>query len=141
MNRRLIGVATATLLFLGMLGLTQSPVGAEDAEAPSTKIIMQRLHKGPKSSQGALKAALKANPPDWNAIQDKTKDYVILGAGLAKNDPSKGDKSSWKTLADGFFTNAKALDDSAKKEDLAGTQAAFGKLNGSCMACHRAHKK
>jgi cytochrome c556 len=140
MNRRLIGAATAALFFLGMIALTQAPAGAEDSEL-STKVIMQKLHKGPKSSQGALKAALKASPTDWKTIQDKTKDYVILGAGLAKNDPAKGEKASWKTLSDSFFTNAKALDDSAKKKDLASTQAAFGKLNGSCMACHRAHKK
>jgi len=141
MNRRLIGVAVAAFLFLGLVGLTQSPAGADDAETPSTKAIMQKLHKGPKSAQGSLKTALKANPVDWKAVQDKTKDYVILGAGLAKNDPAKGDKAGWTALADAFFTNAKALDDSAKKEDLAATQAAFGKLNSSCMACHRAHRK
>src|SRR4051812_20302693 len=140
MLRRLLGAATAAGLFLGLVGLTQTPAGADDSETPTIKAAMQKLHKGPNSAQANLKKALATPSPDWKSIQSKTKDYVILGASLAKNEPKKGDLASWKKLSEGFFTDSKALDDAAKTENLKATQDAFKKVNGSCMACHKVHK-
>ena len=67
-----------------------------------------------------LKGALKSQSPDWAVVQKETKTYAKFAADMPKNDPPKGDAASYKKLAKAFASNAKALDDAAKKEDLAG---------------------
>ena len=112
----------------------------EEKETPKIKAVMKKLHKGSTSQQNVLKKQAQANPPDWEAIGKTTKDFVILGAALAKNDPPKGDKESWKKLADKYYDTAKSLDDAAEAKDLAKLQAAQKTMGASCKACHTAHK-
>jgi hypothetical protein len=112
-----------------------------DDSAPSIKEIMGKLHKGANAPLARLKTALKADTPDWKDIRDKTKDFVIFGAALAKNTPPRGDKASFENLADTYYQNTKALDHAAKSEDMAKARAALTKIAASCMACHSAHKK
>jgi cytochrome c556 len=113
---------------------------AADEDTPSIDKIMDTLHKGRKSPLATLKGALRSQSPDWAAVQKETKTYAKYAAYMPKNKPPKGDDSSFQKLAKAFATNAKALDDAAKKEDLTATKAAFGKLGGSCKSCHDAHK-
>jgi cytochrome c556 len=112
-----------------------------DDSSPSIKEIMGKLHKGANAPLAKLKTALKADTPDWKEVQDLSKDFVILGAGLAKNEPPRGDKAAFVELADAYYQNAKALDDAAKAEGKAKAQAALNKIGASCKACHAAHKK
>jgi len=136
MRRRVIGLGVLTLL-----GLTSFAVGGDDEDkTPTIKEVMQKLHKGADSPLAKLKTALKADAPDWKSIQDKSKDFVILGAAMAKNDPPKGEKKDFKKLADDYYEESKKMDDAAKKEDKTATEAAFKKVSTSCMACHKAHK-
>jgi cytochrome c556 len=112
-----------------------------DDSTPSIKEIMGKLHKGANAPLAKLKTALKADAPDWKDVQDLSKDFVILGAGLAKNEPPRGDKSAFEQLANAYYQNAKSLDDASKAEDKAKAQAALNKIGASCKACHSAHKK
>ena len=129
------------LSLLVVIGLAGRNVGAAD-DAPATiDKIMETLHKGRKSPIATLKAALKRQSPDWAAIQKETKTYAKFAADLPKNDPPKGDAASYKKLAQAFASNAKALDEAAKKENLAATNAALKKINGSCQSCHEAHRE
>src|SRR5258708_27576090 len=80
---------------------------ADDA-SPSIKEIMGKLHKGANAPLAKLKTALKADKPDWKEVQDLSKEFVTLGAGLAKNVPPKGDKSAFAQLADAYYQKAKA---------------------------------
>ena len=137
--KKLVCVASV-LTLMAVLGLTTSPVGADDEKTPTIKQVMQKLHKGANSPLAKLKTALKADSPEWKSIQDTTKDFVSLGAALAKNDPPKGEKEDFKKLADSYYENAKAMDDAAKKEDKDGASKAFSKVSTSCMACHKAHR-
>jgi len=114
--------------------------GAQDEKSPSIKDVMNKLHKGANAPLGKIGKALKTESPAWKDIQNSTKDFVILGASLAKNDPPKGEKASWKKLADTYFADAKALDDAAKSENKQAALAAHGKLAASCKSCHTAHK-
>ncbi len=143
MSHRLIPGLAATLVALGVLSLSLIPsdAGADEDETPSIKVVMQKLHKGANSPLASLKKSLSEPKPDWKKVQDKSKDFVMLGASLAKNDPPKGDKASWKKLSDAYYTASKDMDDAAKKEDLKGTKDAYKTVSGSCMACHKAHKK
>src|SRR4051812_40231140 len=79
-----------------------------DDSMPSIKEIMGRLHKGANAPLAKLKTALKADTPDWKDVQDLSKDFVILGAGLAKNEPPRGDKPAFELLANAYYQNAKS---------------------------------
>lgn len=140
MIRRRIAATAASLMSLLVLGAALPTADAEDTTVPTIKKAMQVLHKGANSPLATLKKSLASDSPNWKQVQDKTKDFVILGASLAKNDPPKGEKASWTKLADSYFSHSKAMDDAAKKEDLKGTRDAFKTLSTSCMACHKAHK-
>ena len=115
-------------------------VGAFEDETPTIKAVMGKLHKGSKAQQKVLEAQVKASPTDWEAIQKTTKDFVILGAALEKNDPPRGEKESWKKFAGKYYANAKALDDAAEAKDLAKVKDTQKAIGGSCKACHDTHK-
>jgi cytochrome c556 len=121
--------------------VAQVRVGAQSEDTPSIKEVMQKLHKGAKAPLIMVRKDVQANPPKWDEVKKLTKDFVILGAGLAKNDPPRGDKGHWTKLANQYFENAKAMDDAAQKEDKSAVLAARGKLTASCKACHDAHQE
>ena len=127
-------------LALVALAVPVAALAVDEDKTPTVKDIMNKLHKGSTSQSNALKKQAQANPPDWDAIGKTTKDFVILGAAMAKNDPPKGEKESWKKLADKYFANAKGLDDAAKDKDIDKLKAAQKSMAGSCNACHEAHK-
>ena len=132
-------LAGGTML-VAAAALALAPAGAEVEGVPSIKEVMVKLHKGANAPLGKIGGALKSDTPDWDAVQKLTKDFVILGASLEKNDPPKGDAASWKTLADQYYADSKALDDAAQAKDRDAAIAAQKKLGGSCKACHTAHK-
>lgn len=128
------------MLGIGLTALTLGPAAAQDEKTPTIKEAMDKLHKGGNSLLASIGKQFNAQPTPWTRIQKSTKDVVILGAALAKNEPPRGDKESWQRLANAYFTNAKAMDDAAQAQDLAQTKAARGRLARSCKACHDAHK-
>ncbi|WP_435015334.1 cytochrome c [Tundrisphaera sp. TA3] len=139
MNRK----TWTTLVLAALLPAIAVTAGAlaQDKDKPKTiKDVMGKLHKGTKAQSGVLKGQLKADPIDWEAVQKTTKDFVILGADLAKNDPPKGDKESWKNFADKYFATAKELDDAATAKDKSKVEAAQKSMGASCKSCHDAHK-
>jgi cytochrome c556 len=125
---------TSTLAVLAFLA------GAAADDTPSIKQIMGKLHKGATAPLAKLKTALKSDSPDWKAVQDLSKDFVILGASLSKNDPPRGEKADFEKLANAYYENAKDLDTAAKAEDKAKAPAALNKIGASCKVCHTAHK-
>ena len=134
MKRLVCGAGVVLAIFTAAL-----LAAAQDEKTPTIKDVM-KLHKGANAPLGKLGKALKSDSPDWKDIQKTTKDFVVLGASLEKNDPPKGDKASWKKLADGYLANAKALDEAAKAEDKSAALEAHGKITASCKSCHVAHK-
>ena len=87
-----------------------------------------------------LKAELAEATPDWTKIKKTAKVFGTYGPSLAKNDPPKGEKASFEKLATAYGKNCEALAKAAEGEDLEGVKAAFGKIGGACMACHKAHR-
>jgi cytochrome c556 len=114
---------------------------AADDETPSIDKIMEKLHKGRRSTMATLKTALKSQSPDWGTVQKETGTYAKYAGYMPKNKPPKGDDASYQKLAKAYAANSKAMDDAAKKEDLVATKAAFGKVGGSCKSCHDAHRE
>jgi cytochrome c556 len=113
---------------------------AFDDETPTIKDVMGKLHKGANSPLAQLKKSFQDGSPKWKDVQGLTKEFATLGAALPKDEAPLGEKDDYKKLATAYSDNAKALDDAAKKEDLAGAQAAFGKISTSCMPCHKTHR-
>ncbi len=98
--------------------------GADAEKTPTIKDLMVKLHKGAKSPLAQLQGELKAEDPAWEKNLDRTRDLVISGAAVAKNEPPRGDLGSWKELSDMYFQDAKALDDAAQAHDRAAAEAA-----------------
>ena len=109
-------------------------------EPASIKAIMGKLTKGPASASGKLKTAVKAEPAAWAEIKTAAEAFEKYGPDMPKNEAPKGDQADYVKLATAFATNSKDLATAAAKEDLAGVNAAFGKISSSCMTCHKAHK-
>jgi hypothetical protein len=130
------------LVVTALLGLPAlQRAGADDEKkTPTIKQVMAKLHKGSPSLLKKVGDQLQEEAPPWEAIQKETKDFVILGAALAKNEPPRGDKDSWEKLAQKYYDNAKVMDDAAQKKDDKAALAAHKKLFTSCAACHAAHK-
>jgi hypothetical protein len=129
------------LTVLGGTATTWEAVrAAEEAKTPTIKEIMKKGHSGDSSLLSQLRAELKDDEPEWGDIQKQTKELVTLGTALGKNDPPRGDADSWKDLTKKYLGHAKDLDKAAQKKDKKAAKAAFGKVQGSCMACHKAHK-
>ena len=104
----------------GILAVLIISAGAD--ATPSIKEVMGKLHKGTSSPLAKLKTALKADTPDWKAVQNLSKDFVILGLP-GQNKPPRGDESAYEQLANSYYENAKSLDDAAKAEDKAGRKS------------------
>jgi hypothetical protein len=133
-------VVVACAVVVAFASLFSGEASSQDGATPSIKDVMNKLHKGATSPLAKLKTQLSAPSPDWGTLEKETKDFVILGAALAKNDPPKGEKASWIKLSDAYFEDAKALDSAVKAHDVAAAKAAHGKLAASCKSCHGAHK-
>ena len=140
MSRRARALSLATLLS-GVV-LATAPAGAEGEKKPPTvKELMKRAHAGQTSLLSSVGRGLRADPPDWPAIQRQTGELVEVGAFLGRNEPPVGDRASWERLAQAYRDQVKALDEAARKEDRRGAQSAKAKLDASCGACHRAHRR
>ena len=133
-------VLVSCAVLVTFASLLSGQASSQDGPTPSIKDVMGKLHKGAPSPLAKLKTDLSAPSPDWAALEKATKDFVILGAALAKNDPPKGDKASWNKLAAMYFEDAKTLDNAVKAHDAAAAKAAQAKLSASCKSCHGAHK-
>jgi hypothetical protein len=136
----------ALVVFVAISGRAQGPgVGAARGAAskfqtPNTKEIMAKIGKGPQALTPAIGQALKAQSPDWAAVQAQAKEYAELAAALAKNSPRMGTKESWDQLTADFAEAANDLAKAANEKDLSAAKTAHDQLANSCMACHGAHR-
>jgi len=128
-------VAFSSLAF-GALALSQG--NAQDG--PSIKDIMTKAHKGGNAILAVVGKELKGANPDWSTVEKQSKDLVGLGASLAKAEPPKGDKDSWKKLTADYLDHAKQLQQAAADKNKKEATAQHGKLSSSCAACHKTHK-
>jgi cytochrome c556 len=141
MRSLLMCIASLTVLIVAA-GLASQRAGASsDENVPTIEKVMEVLHKGKNSPLGTVKAALKSSSPDWSKVKDATKLFATYAPALPKNDPPRGEKADFVKLAKAYASNAKALDEAARKEDLKGARAALKKISGSCAGCHMAHRE
>ena len=86
-----------------VLAVLALAAGADNPETQTVKQLMNKLHKGANAPLTRLKTALKSETPDWKKVQDASKELVVLGAGLPKTEPAKGDKANYEKLATSLF--------------------------------------
>jgi hypothetical protein len=131
---------TVAAALLAAAWLVWSPAGAQGDRVPSVKDVMKRLNGGPSCVGVTIDKDLKAESPNWNAVQNATKEYALLAAAVGKNDPPKGDKASWEKQTKGYAELAATLEAAAQKKDKSAAQTAYVKIVGACKACHNAHR-
>ena len=123
-------------------GLVLLAVGVAVAADPaSIKDIMIKAHKPGKSLLANIMGELREDEPDWNDVQKDSKDLVQLGGALGKFTPPKGDQASWNRLTTAYVANAQALEAAAESKNKSAAQTALKQLQGSCRACHQAHRE
>lgn len=137
MTRTSGGMTLALLLAVGLSARSR----ATQDKPPTIAEIMRKLNGGTTALTPTLGQDLKDAEPDWEGIQESTKEYVELTAALPKGTPSKGDKASWQRLARAYAAEARALDAAARRKDRRGTAAVLARINNSCKSCHQIHRK
>jgi cytochrome c556 len=137
MKSLICGVSMLALFVMG--GLAASRAGAADESAPP-EVVMKKLFAGKASPLNTLKGQVKGESPDWSKVKKAAESFTKYGPALGKNDPPRGEKSSWDKLTKALADASKELDDAAKEEDLKKTGDVVKKIAGSCKNCHQAHK-
>ena len=138
MKRFVCMAGLLVLLAAGVLATRSS--GADDKKNPTIKDIMKKAHN---TSNGLLKnitEELKADDTQWDEVRKDVKELVALVSYLGKNDPPKGDKSSWDQQTKAYLANAKALEAAAQKQDRKTSLASQKRLSDSCSSCHSKHR-
>ena len=87
-----------------------------------------------KEAMGAHKKKLNEKVAGGTATAEELESLVKLYEAMAKADPPKGSKESWKEKTDALVEATKAV---AKKEEGATDKY---KAAVNCGACHKAHK-
>jgi hypothetical protein len=120
------------------LALTASVLAAD----LDIKMIMKKAHS-PTGLLYNIGKDLKDDEPDWDNIQQETKELADLAGMLGKNKPPLGDKDSWTRLTASYLDMAKALDAAAKKKDLSGSKSVQARManDNTCKSCHKVHRK
>ena len=117
--------------------------GRPEREGKSSpiKVIMAKLDRGPSALTKAIGNGLKSESPDWGTLQKQSSEYAGLARELGPLEPPKGSKESWAQLTASFAETAGSLDRAAQAKDRAAALKAHESLTGSCMACHREHRR
>lgn len=115
--------AVAVCFTLGALAADKAD---EDKPKFTVKQVMQKAHKG--------KDALKNKVQAGNASAEEKKMLLGMYQALAKNEPPKGDKESWKEKTTALVKAAQGVvdDKEGAVNDL--------KKAANCGACHKVHK-
>jgi hypothetical protein len=111
-------------------------------DSPTVKQIMFKLNgRAPGALTQAIGKALEADPPAWETIQPQTQEYARLASTMGNNEPPRGSKESWSKLTAALASSAEALKKAAEAKDRDAALEAHGTISGSCMECHREHRR
>jgi cytochrome c556 len=101
---------------------------------------MHKQYSVTKAPFVVIKKEMAAVEPDWPKVREATQKFLTLAVALEKNEPTIGEKSSWKTFIAAHMADAKAMDKAAETHDKATIVAAHRRLTAACTACHKAHR-
>ena len=127
-------IATFAIL---LFGASAGILWAED-KIPDIEDIMGNQH-AKDGTLDKITASVSKENPDWDKIQELTKEYSKQIAFLGKNKPpkDKGDEKLWKELTQKIADSAKKVDEQAKKKDKEGLAKAVANIKpNQCKKCH-----
>ncbi|QDU19199.1 cytochrome c [Urbifossiella limnaea] len=125
--------AVAAALFVAV----GTPTVAQE-KGLTIKDIMKAGHGG---TDPLLKQVIfAAKDGKWDAAVAAAKSLDSNAALLHKATPSKGGADSWEKLGGAYHKNTSALLAAAEKKNADGVKTSAGAIQGSCKACHTAHK-
>jgi hypothetical protein len=103
--------------------------------------IMAKLN-GEQSLTTVIGEELQVDPPPWDKLQPRTKEFVTLAASMGKHEPTRGSRESWAKLTAAYSDTAVALDKAVQAKDKAAALVAHQTLSAStsCKACHIEHR-
>lgn len=113
-------------------------LGASVVLALDTEEIMKKLNKKKTGIHYAIETSIKDGK--WDAAAKQSKDYTELASALEKNEPEKGDKTSWAKLCKEYAGLVKDLDSAVQKKDMAKALEIHKKISNTCETCHEAHR-
>ena len=119
----------------------QGGATAASGGVPSISDIMQQVNRRKSGLHNEVGELLQAANTEWGVIEPKSKNYAALADFLGKDDPPKGDKTSWESLTKVYAADAQALHAAVEKKDKDAALAVHQKLSDSCMGCHRVHRE
>jgi cytochrome c556 len=139
--RRLACVTGLVAAVLGLALLSSGRAGAQDEKKDLTiSGIMKRLHGKEKGALPTAKAALAADPVDWEAVTKASRPLNRLSNAMIELDPPKGEKEGYVVLVKAYNASAKDLMAAAEGKKTDEAKAAVAKLGMSCAECHKGHK-
>lgn len=109
--------------------------------SPIRNIMIKIDDRRPPGLTKAIKTALEAAQPDWPTIEKLAGEYASLAAELGTFDPPRGSKESWTRLTTALNDSATDLGKAARAKNKHEAVAASQRLSGSCMKCHREHRR
>jgi cytochrome c556 len=125
-----------------VLGLAAISSSARDPQEPkdTIKSIMKKLHVKDKGHLNQAKAALKANPIDWAAVEKAAAPIETLGKVMGELEPPRGEKEDFAKLCKAYSDHAAELIAAAKDKKKPEADKAAAALSTSCKTCHDSHK-
>jgi cytochrome c556 len=137
--QRLFVLAGALALAVTFSAVAVAEDKKDEKKPKSIKEVMKKAHAGDTAFKAAITKAVKAKEFDDDA-KSTMKAWVAIGSHLGEFDPPKGEKDSWKELTKKYAEDLKALAKAVDSKDAEAAGKALKSVNGSCGACHKAHK-
>ncbi len=110
-------------------------------QSPIRKIMVKIDDRRPEGLTKAIKTELEAAQPDWPTLEKQAGEYAGLATELGTYDPPRGTKEAWTRLTVALNASATDLERAARAKKKDDAVAASQRLSGSCMECHREHRR
>jgi cytochrome c556 len=136
--KSLICGGSMAALVLALAALSPTNAAADDPAVP--EVVMKTLFAGKHSPNNTLKAAAKADSPDWAKVKEASEVFSRFAPDLGENEPPQGDKDSWVKLTKALADHAAELKDAVDKQDAGRLKATTKAINVSCKTCHGIHR-
>lgn len=109
--------------------------------SPIRNIMVKIDDRRPQGLTKAIKTGLAAAQPDWPTLEKQAGEYASLASELGTYGPPRGSKESWNRLTAALNASATDLEKAAHSKNKDEAVAASQRLSGSCMECHREHRR